>query len=676
MAIKPLDKSWGADNKKMNYIGKDFATLKQNLIDYTKTYFPNTYSDFNEASPGMVFVEQAAAIGDILSFYQDTQLKESMLSHATERKNVVALAQSMGYKPKVTSPAVTTLTVYQLVPSIDSGSSNRPDETFFLRIKEGMEVVSSTNSSVIFRTVDNVDFASSGSREIDVFSRDTNTGQPTQYLITKKVKAISATEKDIQLDFAGYEEYPSKTINDTNIIQITSCTSDGGNTKWYEVPYLAQESVFIESANIEADSEMSDSVGTTPYILEVQKVPYRFSTKVNSDNTLDLQFGSGNTSMADEIILPNTKNIGLGLANSINRLNDSIDPSNFLKTNTFGIAPTNKTLTVKYLTGGGISSNVNSGDLTSITKINFEEDLQSFTTNAQRAAYQTYKSSVAVENLEPAVGGRGVESIEEIRQNAIAMFGSQNRAVTKQDYVVRALSMPERYGSVAKVYVSPDGEIDNNSPASILANPKNIAEFVGIVESLKDKSKQDIQKELVKYLTQKKTAIAEVNNPFAINMYVLGYDGDKKLTNLNQSVKQNLKTYLGEYRMITDAVNLINGYIINIGLDFEVICYQNYNKNEVLANCLTQLQDYFNIDNWTFNKPINISEIELILANVEGVMSVPSVKLYNLCGGDGNYSPNRYNIDEATKGKIVYPSLDPSIFEVKYPNKDIKGRAL
>ena len=676
MAIKPLDKSWGADNKKMNYIGKDFATLKQNLIDYTKTYFPNTYSDFNEASPGMVFVEQAAAIGDILAFYQDAQLKESMLSHATERKNVVALAQSMGYKPKVTSPAVTTLTVYQLVPSIDSGSSNRPDETFFLRIQEGMEIVSSTNSSVIFRTVDNVDFANSGSREIDVFSRDTNTGQPTQYLITKKVKAISATEKDIQFDFAGYEEYPSKTINDTNIIQITSCTSDGGNTKWYEVPYLAQESVFIESANIEADSEMSDSVGTTPYILEVQKVPYRFSTKINSDNTLDLQFGSGDTSMADEIILPNTKNIGLGLANSISRLNDSIDPSNFLKTNTFGIAPTNKTLTVKYLTGGGISSNVNSGDLTSIIKINFEEDLQSFTTDAQRAAYQTYKSSVAVENLEPAVGGRGVESIEEIRQNAIAMFGSQNRVVTKQDYVVRALSMPERYGSVAKVYVSPDGEIDNNSPSSILANPKNIAEFVGVVEGLKDKSKQDIQKELVKYLTQKKTAIAEINNPFAINMYVLGYDGDKKLTNLNQSVKQNLKTYLGEYRMITDAVNLINGYIINIGLDFEVICYQNYNKNEVLANCLIQLQDYFNIDNWTFNKPINISEIELILANVEGVMSVPSVKMYNLCGGDGNYSPNKYNIDEATKGKIVYPSLDPSIFEVKYPNKDIKGRAL
>ncbi len=237
--------------------------------------------------------------------------------------------------------------------------------------------------------------------------------------------------------------------------------------------------------------------------------------------------------------------------------------------------------------------------------------------------------------------------------------------------------MLERYGSVAKVYVSPDGEVDNNSPASILANPQNIAEFVGLVEGLKDKSKQDIQKELVKYLTQKKTNIAEVNNPFAINMYVLGYDVNKKLTQINQAVKQNLKTYIGEYRMITDAVNIIDGFIVNIGVDFEVVVYSNYNKREVVANCLTEIQNYFNIDNWTFNKPINISEIELILANVEGVMSVPSVKLYNICGdGGAGYSPNKYNLDEATRGKIIYPSLDPCVFEVRFPNKDIKGRAL
>jgi len=671
MAIKPLNKSWGSDTKNLNYVGKDFSTLKQNLVDFTKTYFPDTYSDFNEASPGMVFIEQAAAIGDVLSFYQDTQLKESMLAYATERKNVVSLAQSMGYKPKITSPAVTTMTVYQLVPSIGTGVNNKPDSSYYLKIKDGMEITSTTNSSITFRTVDSIDFENETDREIDVYERNTSTGEPTLYLITKKVKAISATQKETAVTLSDSTDYPTVTINDTNIIEISSLME--GSNKYYEVPYLAQESIFVEKPNTESNSELSSYSSTVPYILEVQKVPRRFSVKVNSDNTIDLQFGAGKSITGDETLLPNTKNVGLGLANSVTRLNQGIDPSNFLKTNTLGIAPANKTLTIKYLVGGGVESNVNQGDLTTIRRIEFEEDLLSV---ADLNLYSTMKQSVAVENLEAAVGGRGFESIEEIRQNALAMFGSQNRAVTKQDYVVRAMSMPERYGSVAKVYVSQDGEIDNNSPSSILANPNTLAEFTNLVESLKNSNKVDIQKELVKFLSNKKTSLNEVNNPFAINMYVLGYDGNKKLTSLNQAVKQNLKTYLGEYRMMTDAVNIIDGFIVNIGVDFEIICYSNYNKREVLTNCLTQLQSYFEIDNWTFNKPINISEIELILANVEGVMSVPSVKIGNLCREDGSYSANDYNIEEATKGKIVYPSLDPCIFEVKYPNKDIKGRAL
>jgi hypothetical protein len=664
MAINSNKKTFGSA-KNINYVGKDFDTLRQNLIDYSKTYFPNTYADFNESSPGMVFIEMASYIGDVLSFYQDSQLKESLLAYASERKNVVALAQAMGYKPKVTTPAVTTLTVYQLVPNI----GNQPDYSYCLRIKEGMEVNSNSNSNIIFRTTDVVDFSLSGSREVDVYSRD-NQGLPNQYLITKKVQAISAQQLETNINVSS-TDYPSITLSDTNIIQIVSIT-DVQQNKYYEVPYLAQESIFVEQPNTQANGDTATSVGDVPYILEVQKVPYRFSVKTNTDNTIDIQFGSGNSSMSDETILPNTKNVGLGLANSIQRLNQSIDPSNFLQTNTFGVAP-NGQITIKYLVGGGVESNINTGDLTNIKTIEYDEDLlaiQNLTT------YQTYKTSVAVENLEPATGGRGSESIEEIRQNALATFGSQNRAVTRQDYIVRALSMPERYGSVAKVYVSPDGEIDNNSPSSILANPQNIVEFTNLVDSLKGSTKENIQKELVKYLTQKKTATNEINNPFAINMYVLGFDSNKNLTNLNSAIKENLKTYLGEYRMMTDAVNIMDGFVVNVGIDFEIICYSNYNKREIVTNCLTELQNYFNIDNWTFNKPINISEIELILANVEGVMSVPLVNISNLCGGDGNYSKNRYNIEQATNGKIVYPSLDPCIFEIKYPNKDIKGRAL
>ena len=673
MAIKSINKNWG-NTKNINYLGKDFDTLKENLIQFTKTYFPNTYSDFNDASPGMVFIEQAAAIGDMLSFYQDTQLKESMLSNATERKNVVALAQSMGYKPKVTTPAVTTLTVYQLVPSVGSGSVNRPDDRFLLKVKAGMEITSKKNSSITFITTDSIDFANSGSREIDISRRDEVTGEPTQYLITKKVEAISAKEVVNSITISNTTDYPSINLTDKNIIQISSVIDEDNNT-YYEVPYLAQETIFVEQPNTLSNNNSSDISYDIPYILEVKKVPYRFSVKVNSDNTMDLQFGNGTMNGNDEILIPNSKNVGLGLANSVQRLNQGIDPSNFLKTNTLGIAPNNKTLLIKYLTGGGVTSNVNAGDLTSISRLEFEEDLLSISDDL-KPLYNTYKKSIAIENSEAAVGGRDSESIEEIRQNALAMFGSQNRAVTRQDYMVRAVSMPARYGSVAKVYVSPDGEIDNNSPSSILSSPQNIAEFTNLVDGLKNSSKTDIQKELVKYLSQKKTSISEVNNPFAINMYLLGYDVNKNLTILNKTVKQNLKTYISEYRMITDGINLLDGFIINIGIDFEIIVYSNFNKREVLTNCLAEMQNYFNIDNWTFNKPINISELELILANVEGVMSVPSVKISNLCGGDGNYSPNRYNIDAATKGKIVYPSLDPSIFEVKFPNKDIKGRAL
>lgn len=639
MAIKSVKKSWGNSNRTINYIGKDFSAFRQNLIEFTKTYFPDTYSDFSESSPGMVFIEQAAAVGDVLSYYQDTQLKESLLAYATEKKNILALAQAVGYKPKISTPAVTSITVYQLVPSVYNASGNtgtnyEPDANYYLRINAGMQIRSKENSNVTFRTTDVVDFSKDTDREISVYQVEAVTGAPELYLVTKKVQAISATVVETTISVPSTDtDYPSVTISDEKIIGIESLVETATNTEWFEVPYLAQETIFTEVANVDYNSELSQYSDSVPYILEVQKVPNRFCVKVNTDNSIDLQFGNGNSSQYDETVLPNTKNLGLGLASSIERLNSSIDPSNFLKTKTLGTSPAGKTFTLRYLVGGGVDSNVNASSLTSISNIEFDEDLLSVN---NLSLYNTIKQSVAVENLEAATGGRGAESVEEIRQNALAAFGSQNRAVTRQDYIVRALSMPERYGSVAKVYVAPDVELDSN---------QNNTEMI-------------------------------TNNPFAINMYLLGFDSNKKLTTLNQAVKQNLKTYLSEYRILTDAVNMLDGFIVNIGVNFEVTVYSGYNKSEVLSQCLLQLRDYFDIDNWTFNKPINISDLELLLANVEGVMSVPKVEIVNLCAGAGNYSSNTYDISTATVGKIVYPSLDPCIFEVKYPNTDIKGRVI
>ena len=672
MALNSITKK-SNQGRDIKYLNKDFSKFRENLIEYAKTYFPKTYSDFNESSPGMMFIEMASYVGDVLSYYTDDTLKESLMLYAEDKENVLALAQYLGYKPKVSSPAITTLSIYQLVPAIGSGETNRPDNDYYLRIKEGMIVSGKTD--VKFRTTELVDFNDEDGREITIYTKDDNTGEPSLYLVKKQVNAISAILRTQSVDFGASQQFSKIDIADKNVIQIYDVKDSNGN-KWYEVPYLAQEMVFVDyPISEQTDKDLVEFKDSVSNVLKLTKTSRRFVTKINSDNTTTIVFGGGNAATSDETLIPNFKNVGLGLKSSIDKLGASFDPANFLKTTTYGQAPSNTTITFSYLIGGGIDSNVPSGDLTTIDRIEFDDDTTAFNTNDLRL-YKQAKSSVAVSNDIPATGGRGEETIEEIRENALANFGSQNRAVTRKDYQVRALSLPAKYGGIAKAYCAPDGELDNNSPSTILNNPDSLEEFAGLVQSLKEKNltHQEIKDEVGKFLIGKKNNLQEKNNPFAINLYVLGYDSNKNVTPLNKAVKQNLKTYLSEYRLLTDGVNLLDGFVINIGVDFEIRVYGGYNKREVLTKCMTELQNYFNIDNWTFNMPINISEIELLIAGIEGVQSVPKCDIVNKCLG--NYSKNSYNISSATRGKMVYPSLDPSVFEVKYPNKDIKGRVI
>ena len=676
MAITKTTKNFKNRGKDINYLNKDFAQFRGNLIEFAKTYFPRTYSDFNESSPGMMFIEMASYIGDSLSYYIDDTLKESLMVHAEDIENVIALSQYLGYKPKVTSPAVTTLSVYQLVPSTGSGTNNTYDSTYLLKIKAGMQV--KTANDISFITQDVVDFTDDTDREITIYETNSVTGEASLYLVKKYVKAISAQVKTAEFDFTTYQAFQTINLSDTNIIDIYDVRDSNGN-KWYEVPYLAQEMVFTDYPNTETnDPDLYQFKSTVPYVLTTLKTAKRFTKKVNGDSTTTIQFGAGDPNVTDESIIPNLKNVGLGLPNSISKLEASFDPTNFLKTNTYGSSPSNTTIIVKYLVGGGIESNVAKGTLTTISSIEFEEDIQLFT-QTQRALYNSTKNSVAVDNEVPATGGRGGETIDEIRENALANFGSQNRAVTAKDYQIRALSMPTKYGSVAKAYATADGTLDNNSPSSILSSPKAMQEFTDLVMSFVEKpdneepDRKSVQQELQKFLIGKTSNENEKNNPFAINLYLLGYDGNGKLSTLNRAVKENIKTYLNEYKILTDGVNINDGFIINIGINFEVITYSNYNKSEVITSCIQELKDYFNINNWTFNNTVNLSEVELIIANVDGVSSVPKLEIVNKCGGQ--YSPNSYNITAAIKDKILYPSLDPSVFEIKYPDVDIKGRA-
>ena len=676
MAITKTSKNFKNKGKDIKYLNKDFSQFRGNLIEFAKTYFPKTYSDFNESSPGMMFIEMASYVGDSLSYYVDDTLKESLMVHADDIENVIALSQYLGYKPKVSAPSVTILSVYQLVPSIGSGGDNTFDSTYFLRIKEGMR--SESTNGVQFITQDVVDFSDDRDREITIYQRDGVSGEPTFYLVKKQVQAISAELKDREVPFGAFKEFQSIELSDTDIIDIYDVRDSDGN-KFYEVPYLAQELVFTDYPNTENnDPDLFQFKETTPYILNTLKTSRRFVKQVNPNSTTTIQFGSGDPTVSEETIIPSFKNVGLGLPNSISKLEESFDPTNFLKTKTYGTSPSNTTMTVKYLVGGGVESNVKKGTITQINGVEYEEDIDLFT-SAQLDVYSAAKNSIAIDNEVPATGGKGGDTIEEIRQNALANFGSQNRAVTSKDYQIRALSMPTKFGAIAKAYATADGTLDNNSPSSILASPNALKEFTDLVEGFVNKpeneepNRKSIQEEIKKFLVGKTSNNNEKNNPFAINLYLLGYDSKKKLSVLNRAVKENLKTYLTEYKILTDGINISDGFIINIGVEFEIVTLRNYNKSEVLSECIAELKEYFTIDSFTFNNTINISELELIVANVDGVSSVPKLKIINKCGGQ--YADNSYNVEAAIKDKILYPSLDPSVFEIKYPDSDIKGRA-
>lgn len=620
--------------KQVNYLNKDFSDFRDNLIEFAKQYFPNTYNDFNESSPGMMFIEMAAYVGDVLSYYIDSQFRESLLAYAEEKRNVYNIAQSFGYKPKTTTPATATLDVFQTVPALN----DKPDFRYALNVTAGTEITAGSTGAT-FRTLEDVNFKFSSSydpREVEIF--ETDSGTVTKFLLKKKVKAESGTITTERFTFGSAEKYSQIKLGNADVIEIISCTDSDGNS-WSEVDSLARDTIFedIEN-NVDNDPTSVVSREVSPYILKLKKTARRFTTYINQDDETVLRFGAGTSDNPDEEVIPNPDMVGSNLPGSPSKLGQAFDPSNFLKTKAFGQAPANTTLTIQYSHGGGVDDNVASGDITSRSSIGFQ--IQDATLSS--ALVQESKDSVRFTNPSPATGGSSGQSIREVRESALAYYQAQSRAVTKEDYIVRAYSLPQRYGNIAKVHLVQDEQLN-------------------------------VEQETVK-------------NPLALDMYTLGFDSSKKLTQLSNVVKENLKTYLSQFRLVTDAVNIKDAYVINIGVNFSILTKVGFNKNDVLLRCVSRVKDFFNIDRWQIGQPIILSDIAYELSLVDGVASiVPPVEnnpsklpilienKYKVADG---YSGNFYNIEKSLIDGVLYTALDPSIFEVKYPNTDIKGRVL
>lgn len=608
----------------INYLNKDFSDYREQLINYSQTYFPTTYTDFNATSPGMMFMEQAAYVGDVLSYYLDNQIQENFLQYARQTSNLFDLSYMYGYKPKVTGLSTVDLDFYQLIPAAPSASGADtlyvPNYDYALYI--GANTTSTTEDGKSFIIEDPVDFTVSNSLDPTIVTvAQISNNDPVYYLLKKTRRALSGTISSISFPFTTPTEFPTVTINDNSIGGIIDCFDSEGY-EWYEVDYLGQELVFdgIKNTNVNDPNNFQES-DNAPYLLQTKQVQRRFNSRFLSSNQLQLQFGSGNPFDTDEDIVPNPMNVGLGLTFERDKLTTAYSPTNFIFTNTYGIAPSDTTLTIRYLKGGGVNSNV-AANTVSILNTDLSKFLQQNLTNNTA---QYVFNSLQVNNPSAASGGGGGDTTEQIRQNTISNFSSQLRNVTADDYLVRALSMPPKYGIISKA------------------------------------------------ITQKPKA----NDPdTTLDIYVLSQDLNSNLIAPSEALKGNLRNYINQYRMIGDTVNIKNAFVVNIGVNFEIVTLPNYNNSQVLTECITSLQSHFEINKWQINQPIMLRNLSIILDNIKGVQTVNNITISNKAGTTLGYSQYAYDVSGALQNGTIFPSIDPMIFEVKYPNADIIGRVV
>ena len=279
------------------------------------------------------------------------------------------------------------------------------------------------------------------------------------------------------------------------------------------------------------------------------------------------------------------------------------------------------------MVGGGRNANTNANTINRVGNVSITQRKGNLSSGVSNTAI----NSLACTNPEPALGGGPGDSAQDIRLNTMAQFAAQKRTVTKEDYIFRTLSMPVQFGNIAKAYITQDNQI------SLETNKR-------------------------------------ISNPNALNLYVLGFNFNKKLETLPTAAKINLATYLEQYRMLTDAINIKNASVLNFNVEFNISVKKGFNNDSVLIRCINRLKDFFNIDNWQINQPIIKGDINNILYNVDGVQNVDQIIITNKHGIDDGYTQFKYNFEAATRNNIIYPSVDPAIFELKYPNSDIIGR--
>ena len=587
----------------IDYVSRDYEKIRSDLIEHAKRYYPTTFKDFNEASFGSLMIDAVAYVGDIMSFYLDYQANESFLDTSIEFDNVVKLARQLGYKFKQGRATHGILDFYISVPANSNGIG--PNADYLPVLKRGS--MFSTEAGVAFTLLEDVDFSKTNS-DIVVSVVNASTGIPTYYAVKTSGKAISGETRILTKNVGAFESFLEIDLEDSDVTEVIS-VSDAEGREYLEVEHLSQNIVYKSVRNKRSDKE------NAPYLLQPVAVARRFSVEQDRATT-KLRFGYGSDSEVYSPSVADPNEVILDIHGKDYITDTSFDPYNLVKTDKFGVAPKNTTLTITYRVNTGGDVNAASNTVTRVDSAQFE-----FTSPGGLTAgdMNTVRNSLEVTNGQRIYGDTTQEDIDDIKERAKAYFATQNRAVTRQDYISLIHEMPAKYGAVKRATIFQDN----------------------------DSFKRNL------------------------NIYVISENSFGQLIETTNSIKENIKIWLNRNKMINDTVDILNANIVNIGIEFSLVGDANTNKYDVLSNAYDSIQNLYR-RKFRIGEPILIAEIYKKLNATDGVVDTLDVQIVRRSGA--KYSDVSYSIEDYMSIDGRYLAIPKEyIFEIKFLADDIKG---
>ena len=588
--------------KSINYTSRDFDSIKNDLVNYAKKYYPDTYQDFSETGFGSLMLDTVSYVGDILSFYLDYQANESYLGSAIEYDNVVRHARQLGYRLNKSPSSYGMAAFYIIVPATTSG----PNKAYAPVLKQGSAL--SSDNGTRFTLMEDVDFADSKNNVV-VAEVNESTGLPTSYAIQAYGQVVSGRIGEEIVDVGDYERFRKIQLAGVDIAEIFSVEDSEGN-EYFEVENLSQNVIFRSITNTNSDDRER-----TPYLLKPRFVSRRFTVE-RERNITTIQFGSGDESSDRSSAFSEPSSVVVFSYGKDYVSDTAIDPTRLIDSSKFGVAPSNTSLRIRYRINSSNANNVAAGGLTRVETANFSFENEN---DLSETLIESVTNSIEVNNETPIVGNVSLPTSEEIKIRSLGMFSTQHRAVTREDYINLTYAMPERFGAVKRANVIQDNK-------SFKRN---------------------------------------------LNLYVTSEDEDGKLTQSNQSLKTNLKTWLNKNKMISDSIDILDAKIVNFGIEFEAIGEVDQDNFDLLSDAVTALSEKFTRI-YDISENIYISDIYSTLKEVDGILDVTSAKAVLKVGGE--YSDVFYDFQEnlSADGRMINIPNNV-IVELKLPEIDIKG---